>query len=195
MIIGIDIDDTISNTYETSLGYAFRFNKEDLKRESNIKSIKANDHYYIRTIFNWTPEDDLKFWTKYFNNIIDEVKIKPFAKEIINKLKDEGNTIILISARNFGEEFKPEYYTKKWLDKHGIKYDELIIEEEKRPIIIDKKIDIFIDDSISNLRSMKDLKIKKMLMDSRMNLYEDVSDDVKRVYSWTQIYEEIKRGQ
>ena len=194
MNIGIDIDDTISNTYEMSLAYAFKFNKDDLKRESNIDSLKCDNHYF-KTIFNWSDQDDYDFWKKYFRNITDEVHVKPFAKEVINKLKEEGNKIILISARNFDDDFEPKLYTQKWLDKNGIKYDELIISEEKRSVIEEKNIDVFIDDSISNMRRLKDLNIKLLLMDSRMNLYEEMNDDVKRVYSWTQIYEELKRGQ
>ena len=37
MNIGIDIDDTISETFETLLPYAQKYTIQDLKRESKIK--------------------------------------------------------------------------------------------------------------------------------------------------------------
>ena len=48
MNIGIDIDDTISETFETLLPYSQKYTVQDLKRKSEINlSRNLQDHLYI----------------------------------------------------------------------------------------------------------------------------------------------------
>lgn len=56
------------------------------------------------------------------------------AKEALKLLKDNGNTIILWTARGW-EQYK---VTKLWLEENGIEYDQLLM---GKPII-----DVIIDD-------------------------------------------------
>ena len=53
MNIGIDIDDTISETYATLLEYAQKYTIEELKRSPIIKSFNTEDHLYIENMHNW----------------------------------------------------------------------------------------------------------------------------------------------
>lgn len=48
MNIGIDIDDTISETYATLLEYAQKYTIEELKRSPIIKSFNTEDHYILK---------------------------------------------------------------------------------------------------------------------------------------------------
>jgi len=54
---------------------------------------------------------------------------KPFegSKEEINKLYDEGNKIVFFTAR----EHKDHKITIDWLDKHGFKYHDLIMDKPR----------------------------------------------------------------
>lgn len=58
----------------------------------------------------------------------------PYAKEALQMLKQNGNTILLWTSRGW-EQFK---VTKEWLIKNGFVYDQLIM---GKPIV-----DLFIDD-------------------------------------------------
>ena len=122
MIIGLDIDDTITDTFGVMFAYADKFMIEDLKREINIKpTVDIADTGYVQALHNWNREDELKFFNKYYRNLIEETIPYHFAVETINKLKDEGNTIILITARFDTENVQVEETTKAWLKKYGIK--------------------------------------------------------------------------
>ena len=99
MNIGIDIDDTISETYATLLEYAQKYTIEELKRSPIIKSFNTEDHLYIENMHNWNENETARFWKKYYEEIIKKVNIKTFAANIIKELKESGDKIFLITAR------------------------------------------------------------------------------------------------
>ena len=79
MRIGIDIDDTIADTFETGFEYAQEFTKKYCGREySNISermgSIKTHKHW--QEIFEWSEEEEIRFFEIYYDKIIKKVKIK-----------------------------------------------------------------------------------------------------------------------
>jgi len=195
MNIGIDIDDTISETFETLLPYSQRYTIQDLKRKSNI-NLKGDlsNHFYIVYINNWSEQEAINFWKKYYAEILKEVNIKKFASDIINKLKQEGHKIYLITARWNMEKDNVKQITKKWLKDNNVQYDELIINaSDKLKIAQEKDLDIFIDDSFSNCKSIaENKKAKVFLMNTKMNeaLYDS---DIQRVYSWPEIYNLINK--
>jgi len=90
MNIGIDIDDTISNTYETAIGYARDFVKYDLKRNIEEDYEHSVDHNYIKSIFNLTDEEDSAFWKKYLSTVVKQVIPKDNAAKVINYLKENN---------------------------------------------------------------------------------------------------------
>ena len=77
MNIGIDIDDTISNTFESATYYAEKYVTEILKREPVKDISKVKDHYYVRDMFGLTDEEDDRFWEEYYERIIENVEPKP----------------------------------------------------------------------------------------------------------------------
>ena len=66
MNIGIDIDDTISETYATLLEYAQKYTIEELKRSPIIKSFNTEDHLYIENMHNWNENETARYWKKYY---------------------------------------------------------------------------------------------------------------------------------
>ena len=195
MNIGIDIDDTISETYETLLPYSQKYTIEDLKRKSEIKLKKDYvSHFYIVYMNSWTEQEAMEFWKKYYAEILRKVNIKKFASEVIHQLKQEGHKIYLITARWDMPNADIKGITEQWLTDNKIEYDELITNvSEKVQLIKQKKIDIFIDDSFNNCKKVvESTNAKVYIMDTRVN--ETCKDDrIERVYSWTQVYDLIKR--
>lgn len=195
MNIGIDIDDTISETFETLLPYSQKYTIEDLKKESKIDfRADLSNHFYIVYMNNWSEQEAINFWGKYYAEILRKVNIKTFATGVINKLKEQGNKIYLITARwdMPGDDVKE--ITRKWLEEKGLEYDELIINaSDKAKLVEEKKIDIFIDDSFNNCKSIaENTNAKVYMMTSRVN--GNLNDDnVKRVFSWPEIYDLINR--
>lgn len=195
MNIGIDIDDTISETFETLLPYSQKYTIEDLNKESKIyiKDEYAN-HFYIVYMNGWNEKEATDFWSKYYGEILKKVNIKKFASEVINKLKQEGHKIYLITARWDMPNDDILGITKQWLIENNVEYDELIINaSDKLQLIKEKNIDIFIDDSFNNCKNIAvNSNAKVYMMTSRVNgSFED--ENIKRVYSWPEIYDLINR--
>ena len=195
MNIGIDIDDTISETFETLLPYSQKYTIEDLKKESKIDfRADLSNHFYIVYMNNWTENEAINFWNKYYAEILKKVNIKTFAADVINKLREQGHKIYLITARWDMPGDNVKELTRKWLAEKEVKYDELIINaSDKAKLVEEKKIDIFIDDSFNNCKSIaENTNSKVYMMTSRVN--GNLNDDkVKRVFSWPEIYDLIKK--
>ncbi len=195
MNIGIDIDDTISETFETLLPYSQKYTIEDLKRKSKIDfRADLSNHFYIVYMNNWKESEAINFWNKYYAEILKTVNIKTFAAEVINKLKEQGHKIYLITARWDMPGNDVKEITRKWLEEKEVNYDELIINaSDKAKLVEENKIDIFIDDSFNNCKSIAESTNSKVyMMTSRVN--GNLNDDkVKRVFSWPEIYDLISK--
>ncbi|MGN1330756.1 MAG: hypothetical protein ACI4VN_05430 [Clostridia bacterium] len=193
MNIGIDIDDTISNTYETVIPYAQKYTIEELGRSGTLnKEKELTTHKYTKYLHNWSDEEENIFWEKYYAKILKEVSAKTLACESIEKLS-EKNKIYLITARWENEKKEIQQITKAWLEKNKIFYDELILDAENKVEVAKKyNIDIFIDDSFKNCKLLSDSGIKTFIMDSKIN--EKYNDEkITRVYSWPHVCQEISK--
>lgn len=192
MNIGIDIDDTISDTYATLLEYAQKYTIEELKRNPILDNTKVTNHSYIELMHHWTKEEALKFWDRYYAEILRKVNIKTFAADKIKKLKEKGHKIYLITARWDIENDNVKEITLEWLRNNDVQYDEFFMNaEEKLKIVKDKNINVFVDDSFDNCKSIAyGSNIKVFLMDTKVN--QSLQDEkITRVYSWPHLYQEI----
>ena len=181
MNIGIDIDDTIANTYEVMFAYAQKYTVEDL-----------TNHFYTRAMHSWTQEEEDKFFEKYYEKIAKETKPFTCAIETLKELQKQGHKLIFITAR-----FEPDYFdvrktTFDWLEKYKVPYDKVIINPKtKREAAIENNIDIFIDDSYSNCKDVLNAGIESWIMDTRCN--RTIKDEnITRVYSWPHIKQIIE---
>jgi len=189
MNIAIDIDDTISETFETIMPYAIKFTIEDLKRVPKLEMTGTyRTHFYVVDICKWKKLEAMKFWLKYYVQILKNVNCKKFAPEVIKKLKENGNKIFLVTARKGFNKDQTKQITKKWLEENNIEYDELVLEaEDKLKILQEKDIDIFIDDSYDNCSNVaENSDIKVYMMDSKVNEKFE-HEKIQRVYSWPEI--------
>lgn len=197
MKIGIDIDDTISNTCEKMFNYAQRFDIEELKREGNLKEEslgRCKTHMYVQEIHGWSEEEGKRFIEKYYKKTLLTVLPKLYAKEILEQLKKEGNTIYFITARFELEGMESaENITMEWLKQYEIPYDVLITDaQDKVKIAKENKIDLFIDDSYYHCKQMGEQGIKTFFMDSPMNNRLETPKGCERVYSWPQVYKKYQ---
>ena len=190
MNIGIDIDGVLTNMERELLDYATKMCVEE-EWSINVKQ----DEYDEEKAFNWTEEQGEKFWNKYLIKYFTQTPIRKFAPEVIEKLKEEGNKIYIITARNnYGMpkkyNGKVQKITKKWLKNNKIKYDEIIFEGNKLQPCIDNNIDVMIEDSPDNITELSS-KIKVIKFDCQYNK-EINNENVITAYSWYHIYRIIK---
>jgi hypothetical protein len=68
-------------------------------------------------MFNVTDEEDRECWLTIVKNYSINESSRPFASEIISKIKNEGNSIYIVTARS----------VDKWDDIDGKIFIELIV--------------------------------------------------------------------
>jgi len=189
MIIGIDIDDTITDTYEVMVNYAQEFTVDVLKREPIIReNSSCIDHFYTKFLHNWKSGEDEEFLEAYYEQIIKNVKPKTLAVKYLRKLQEEGNKIVLITARWTSDKFDVEKLTQEWIKKNGIPSDKLIINAENKLVAANQEnIDVFVDDSYKNCEMVSSIGVKVYLMDTRINRGLN-NEKIERVYSWPHLY-------
>ena len=98
--------------------------EEYIKHDKELRNtgiVDENPIYISIGMFDWSKEENDDF---YYNNIQRiAMSLKPLnnAKEVIDKLKADGNEIYIITSRDNGEYINPEKMTREWLEKLAIK--------------------------------------------------------------------------
>jgi len=144
-------------------------------------------------MFNWDKEYEEKFYKEnieYFANLFETIEE---CSKYIKLLKEEGNTIYIISGRDNGEYSNPYKMTIDWLKKYDIVYDKLFLVDaynshSKTEICLECNIDVMIDDSKRMCKDIKDNGIRALLMDTP---YNRDTNEFERVNSWKEIYNKL----
>ncbi len=191
MRIGVDIDGVLTDIYNYMLDYGSKF-FIDLKG----RHISNPNAYDSDEIFGATQAEDIEFWNSDFNHY-SWTAPRPFACEVLNRLKLEGHEICVITNRANGEDstfFSDESMKKivaRWLKKYKLNYDKLIFSTgNKLAEIKENKIDVMIDDAPSNVLALSKI-IKVLCYDCRYNQNLE-GKNITRVFSWYDIYDKIK---
>ena len=193
MNIGIDIDGVLLDLERFAIDYGTKFCiEENLNLKINIQE------YWEGLKFNWTEEQENKFWNKYIIKYFKQYQPREFASEIIKKLKKEGNKIYIITARNEEglpqEEYgKSQEITKTWLNENNIEYDKLIFtpDSEKLEQCLKNNVEIMIEDSPTNIKNISE-KIPVIKYNCSYN--ENIlGKNIITTYSWYQIYDIINK--
>ena len=186
MVIGIDIDDTICSTNERIIEEADKYDKEVLFG-TGVKDATA---YEFSEMMGWEKEMKGQFFADRLEYIMDNAEIKPGAKELINKLHDEGNKIIFISFRKDKYIKDPYKLTKDYLDRHGIKYDGLFVNTgTKTDECLENGVTLFIDDKESHCEDVSNAGIDVILF---TNAYNKDENRFVRKDTWEEVYAYIK---
>ncbi len=191
MKIGIDIDNCISNFDDTLLKEYLNHDKE----LRNIGIINEKPEYLRRGMFDWTEEEEKSFYNVNIEKFAKKLKPLNNASYYIQKLKEDGHKIYIITGRNNGEHTNPHKLTEDWLKKYDIVYDELILtnaydSHAKTVVCLENNIDLMIEDSTRICLDLISNGIKVYTMNTRYNQKEQTLD---RVSTWKEIYERISK--
>lgn len=173
MRIGLDIDNTICDTDESVVKvinkYGYKFSLDDYKHNNF----------------------DNSFLYKHIAEIQENAKLKDNVKEVIDKLREEGNKIYLITYRNdfYGNDYKK--ITERFLEKNDLIVDGVYYKCTDKSVMCKKlNIDLFIDDKIVHCKEVSNISIDTLIFDSNYN--KDAS--FKRVRNFKEIYNYVKFG-
>ena len=182
MRIGIDMDDTITNSWECLLPYYSRmFNiPEDVLRKSKP--------YYNSVAHLITLEEYFEMMTPIYDSVIPNVTLKDNVKATIDALYELGHQVFFITARGRGHT-DPYKDTKDYLDRYHIKYEKIITNaENKAKACKEEHIDLFIDDSPRHAKEVSELGIKVLMPETYYN--KDV--EFTHFNNWGEVLDLIK---
>lgn len=186
MVIGIDMDDTICSTNELIIEVADQYDKEVLGG-TGVKDINA---YEFTEMMGWEKEMKGKFFADRLEYIMDNAPIKEGAREVINRLHDNGWKVLIISFRKDKYLSNPFKLTKDWLDRNDIHYDKIFVNTgTKTDECVENNVTLFIDDKESHCEDVSTAGIDVLLF---TNAYNHDEKRFNRVDNWYQIEDYIK---
>ncbi|MCH5166394.1 MAG: hypothetical protein J1F35_00745 [Erysipelotrichales bacterium] len=193
MRIGIDIDGVLVDIESFELDYFSKYYFMEYNKV--IKNPKGYGSFHI---FNGSPIQDRKLWSKLIHLYIKEVP-RRFASEVIKKLREDGNEIYVITNRSANLSYVDDINRKqmediviKWLKKYNIAYDKILFTHTNKLDVCKKEnIDIMIEDKPLNINKIS-RKIPVLCFDA---LYNEncCGKNIYRVYSWYDIYAKIEK--
>ena len=170
MRIGIDIDNTLCSTNKVSSGIYKKIYNDDFNKLDKISQYE--------------------FIGENGDIIFDSCPIEEKAKKIIDKLREEGNEIYIITARSDKRVKNIEERTIKYLYNNGINYDKIIFgQDEKYDIYEQFKLDIMLDDDYDVYEKISNMGGNCVLYNGSLN-YGKNGD---KVYYWDEFYNFIRK--
>lgn len=189
MIIGIDLDGVVFDTEKEFRVYSELYDMLDLKQNSK----KDNREIKFQKRFDWKKEEIDGFVKKYLKQIMLEANYLPGAQRVLKLLKEDGHTLILITARGGIDkemiEITKERFTKENMEIFDRYYWAI---ENKDEVCLKENVDIMIDDSYLKCTSVANSKIKTIYLKDAPSYELKESEYIKTLYNWGEIYRYIK---
>lgn len=182
MRIGIDIDETICDTFGFVLPYICKYFNLD------YETVKKQDYSYE---YFEKKYDYYSFAKKYYKVLVPLVPLKNGVVKYLNKIKNRGHEIIFITARSEKGYDNPYQLTYDYLVKNNVPFDTLITNAyPKNVVCVDEKIDIFVDDSIRNCEDVSKAGINTYLFHHNHN---KKCKSFRRIKNFRHLYKVIKK--
>ncbi len=192
MIIGIDIDDTLTDIRDEVGAEALKYAKS-LNKEIDEKKVvwdKNNNGSSFKERYNLNYDELLYFFGNIQEKITKKAKPREDVVEVLKNLRKDGHKIYIVTARDSEFHNDPYELSKTWLDKNNIEYDKLIVDaRDKAKVCKEQNVDLFIDDKLSNCQGVSNEGITTI----RITNYTDPHQNIINKKNWKEIYEYIKQ--
>ncbi len=190
MIIGIDIDNTITQTTEAIMHYARLFGQQ-----KGLNTVPDLRYYYLEDALGWNQAATDEFFRDYLGHIYRDMRPKDKAAEVIRELKQE-HEIILITSRN-RQYPQVEEVTTDWLAQNGVEYDRLILNAtsnlqyfSKLAACRENRVELMIEDHhelVSELRAHMPVIMFEYPYNRHLNF-----ENVYRVQHWDHVQQWVR---
>ncbi len=176
MRIGIDIDDVITNTYQS-----IKSCMEECDKNNELSN-------YMEEIMRGDNSNPIvkRFFDENCSEYFINVKMKDNANEVIKKLLENGHEVYIISAR--GEiRFKgSEEITLNYFKANNIPFTKILWNSfDKATLCKDNNIDVMVDDSAKHCIAVQNQNIKSILFTSEVN--KSIEVNIPRVNNWLEL--------
>ena len=141
--------------------------------------------------FDWTDEEIVYFYDTYYREITRKSQLMVGAKEILDKLKEDGHQLFIVTLRGFyNEEEKIDAEEK--LKQLDVKFDQICWGiKDKIGKCKELGADVMIDDNPENVMQFENEDIKVLYFKEEAT--RDVCmPNVAKVTSWMDIYRQIE---
>ena len=173
----VDLDDTLTNLIQVWV------EKINQKFDTNVKFEDIAD-WDIAKFFPSVPKQDI-FKVLSDKSIWNEVTPLAYSQEYLQKLKDDGHEILIVSASHY-KDIQDKY--EKIIQKYFpfIDWKDVVVTSRKELI----QGDILIDDAIHNVE-MSNHRYKFLMDCSHNQEFDCNKNKTLRVYNWVEIYDII----
>lgn len=187
MKIGVDIDGVILDFERELKTYGDLYDFIELKKDG----IKDRNEHYLRNRYNWTEEERMNFTNKYFIDLSREAPLLPGAKYVINKLIEDGNELIIISARGgLIKEMKDVALER--LEQEGLCFNKYYWQQnDKLEVAKKENIDFMIDDCYDVCKKLSENGVKTIYFRDKDMKKIEQNEFLKEVSNWGEIYRYI----
>ena len=189
MRTGIDLDGVVFDSEKEFRVYSELYDMIDLQQNSKVD----NQELKFQDRFRWTQVQIEGFLKKYHKQIIVESNFMPGVKRILKLLKQNGHSLILITARG-GLNKDMIKITEERLKENGMDiFDKYYWATENKDEVCQREnIDIMIDDFCKNCENIANSKIKTIYLKDAPSYDLEENKYIKVLYNWGEIYRYIK---
>lgn len=185
MIIAVDLDGVVFDSEEYFRVYAHLYDLHTVKHGLKVKSVADPT-----TRHEWDKATIDEFYEKYTEEILTKAPIKPGAKFVLDKLKEQGHKLICITLRGYYRECERSV-TEMRFKNEGIVFDKIFYaEKDKLATCLKEKVDVIIEDNVNTISKISQSGIKCFHFGSFL-LNECVNENVTQVQNWADIYESV----
>lgn len=189
MKIGIDVDGVLLDYEKGMLANAEIFDIERCRGNGKIYL----DKFFAQDKYDWTVEEKHQFISENLGDISQKSIIMAGAKYVLEKLREMGHELIIISARGTESDEMIDIVTEKF-NNEDMKFDKYYWKESnKLEVCKQENIDIMIDDSPNTCIRMSENKIKAIYFRGIRGYDVEESDYLKEVNNWGEIYRYIRK--
>ena len=182
--IAIDIDDTLTDT-SASIRKCVEEYANDYE-EGHILTERKDT--IIRGFFD--HDVIVQFFLDHGKELANNAEVREDAKEIIEKLREEGHEIIFLTARSDMYYTDAQKFCEDYLNRKNVPYDRVITGKTfKIQACKEENIDIMIDDGVDTCADLNKAGIKALLYTTECNISKNTISP--RVRTWKEVYEKI----
>ncbi len=183
MKIAVDLDDTLSVVDRLTRAQAYIARK-------NLPFTLVNPHAQrLVDVFDWERADVEEFLAEGGISVFTEAEARTNAAEVLARWREEGHTVIVLTARMKDMFINPEKVSRDWLEKRRIPYDLLVAEcADKGAYCAENGVSILVDNDLNHCLSAQNRGVNAVLMVSKETL--PCAREVRYGgATWKQVYE------
>ncbi len=180
MVLGIDIDDVITDTSAALMAHAKIHEAEVCEKGEILDHLPQVMRGEIHS-----PKVKLYF-ERYMAKIMAGASVKDGAVATLKRLKAKGHRLVYITARGETKFPGSREMTMNFLKSQQLPFDEIIFDSfDKLKDCLDRQIELMVDDSVKNCEDLVNGGVQAVLFSSSVNT--GIATNLYRVKDWGEL--------